>query len=478
MCAEITLQVVKSPDHYVYVEHCFYVDGSSVDSDFARIIDGDQFYVLRATSCRPMLWPSSSQRRLAMRVWFRTMMNYGPVIAVGILWASGALADDPPQVALDGTYPSVTVTTGGAVTKEVIYTGLIGPTGRFPARQHVNFNDDGEHKSCLDVTGDLFLTSELVVTNGVPGTWTPYPLYRDIYYQPWFSGGGWTMESQVGPNCCFYHECPANSPYLPGYNPSTGYCNSDCPILTPRALFESGSGLNNSGDLRLIDAHGGSSSDVLVILSRIDYYDGGVATRRIVVLRYARPGRWQEYNGYNVYNRSPGDLFNTVVEVNGQLTFPITEAVQHVSSDIGNASPGAVDASDLSLLAAHLGEDCVDYGFQPHFCDHLNNWFVDMNVDGKIDSSDLSCWAVDNQYAKYCGFAKAEPSNETDQILAWFGIVKTGKTIVQGGIAMPELAVVNSAQMQIAIANPYGYMDAVTAGAVKQSWGSVKTLYR
>jgi hypothetical protein len=70
-----------------------------------------------------------------------------------------------------------------------------------------------------------------------------------------------------------------------------------------------------------------------------------------------------------------------------------------------------------------------------------------------------------------------DPATSVDQQLTWFGMRRTGGTIVQCGMETPEIEVIDEAQMRRAIADPYGHLRRSTS-AQPVSWSLVKEVYR
>jgi hypothetical protein len=159
------------------------------------------------------------------------------------------------------------------------------------------------------------------------------------------------------------------------------------------------------------------------------------------------------------------------------LAHPHVRVVHFNTTDVSWASRGSVDGADLSSIAANLGKVAC-YGLSSEGGIPCGDWYADATADGHINGSDLSSWAYEHGHWQHCEISKASPEESTERILAWFGMRYSGQTEVVNGIEMPQVAVVNEAQMRRAILDPNGYRNSVTGLANGGSWTNMKTLYR
>jgi hypothetical protein len=380
----------------------------------------------------------------------------------------------------DGSVLSVTTSSGGNGAQHYYIGATIGLNwSALPDRQHVNWFTSGPNKHALDFHGDVYVT----------GPFTGRIVDHSWYY------GTWLVEPRIGIGCCYYIDCPDVGTWSHSFvSPRRNEDCTSCPLLGTNYvdlyenldLFEligPGTGKFEGGDLQIVDGHGGANAVQLLELEAIRG-SGENHQHYHLFFGIVPPGRYIDVASGQPVDRFPGDTFLLSFTADGipVSALPV-KAVQLVSTDISAASPGTIDASDLGSLASALGNCvsyCTDTGCQPDGSPDFCTWRMDVNVSGPgtyIDASDLSVWAAEVELED-CLLVKAgEPSNNINKILAWFGMMKTGETIVQpDGSVTPEIVIVDEAQMARAIADPYGYTT--QPAGLPQTWSKMKSLYR
>lgn len=327
--------------------------------------------------------------------------------------ASLAVADEFP-------IPTVEIESAAFDVQE-LYAGTIDVDWR-------NFPVPGSHYFSADYQFGFFITDRPIYLQRVTRSTDPPMFYTDenkfLAEEPWYNSSQlWQVEAQVDVginNARLYVECPSGSRFVGG-NVSSG------------------------GMLQLFDDFGGVMDAVSV---RITYTQGN-SIRRVIVIQFARPGKYYvpDINCFYCQCLHGCDLLLGGT-VQGQATIQGTamavpidvRGVQIVSVDSGAASPGFIDAGDVAGFASRIGQYT---SWEPNT---LNcNYDYVMNSPGpqKIDAGDL--W----QGGYNCVIPKA--TNEADDaslILAWFGIGPTGRDVIVPGLGLvPELDVLNRTAM-------------------------------
>lgn len=243
--------------------------------------------------------------------------------------------------------------------------------------------------------------------------------------------------------------------------------------------------LNSSGELRLIDVHGGIVTASTLYLLRVDF-EAEPTVGIFVVFGWAEPKtRHDDALGYEV-NLAPGDTWTRVTFVDGspQQCLVDIRIVEWVSTDFGGVSRREVDASDLSVFAAYFGQGNVpvrwgwETGESP-----TNSPNFEANVSPFGDSADYLDWSdlihMYQDLGKSCGLSKVGRHDDPMTIMRWFGFAPTDETVVWGpnGETGTKFVVADPEQMTRAILDPYGYRDQAAATSVVP-WGRVKEFYR
>ena len=266
--------------------------------------------------------------------------------------------------------------------------------------------------------------------------------------------------------------------------------------------------LTSDGRLRVKDIHGGVGSNTTIILHReiAGQQVGCSGTpppryRVVLGLGWAQPGIWPDRFNQEAL-RTPGTtyedakLYRWSTGTSSYIIRLDRRIVHWVSADVVPTTPGFVDSSDLAAFAAHMGEcvgwgpgsDCPpecsegcpeNYKFNLVPADDFQNGIVSRH----IDASDLASIAAD--LGKHCGLTSKADGFTKEDILAWFGMLQTARTIDVAGQPLPEIAIVDRTQMERAIADPYGYKNnpipkyTTAAPAAKRlAWTKVKNLFR
>ena len=267
--------------------------------------------------------------------------------------------------------------------------------------------------------------------------------------------------------------------------PPNQYGEGVCPF---RRMFESSSfPVDQYGNMSLVDAHGGASAGTWGQLEGLfairDTGEPGETTTSVFfVFGWTRPGRYGR-SGDPIQDYPPGtDVSFEFRHRYGPsvpsflLAYPHVRVVHYGTADVSWASPGYVDASDLTEIAHNLTKAaCFGLASEGGLPD-CGDWWADTNADGRINAGDLSCWAWENAHVQNCQISKAGQRESTAHILAWFGMRYSGKDVMSGGIEMPEVVVADEAQLQRAMLDPYGYRN--TSFGSPASWSNSKTLYR
>jgi hypothetical protein len=369
------------------------------------------------------------------------------------------------------------------------YGATIGENwSALPGKQAVNWLIDGSPRYALDISGDVYLTD-------IQGQ--PVGLLRD---QAWYDEGITFSAFPLSPAaCCYYTDCPDAGSW--GHSWNNPGRNQDCAAPCPNPVwgleqyenFNVGEGLSTApggkladGVLRLLDGHGGATAQHVLLLEAIrsGYPLPSDHTHIHLLFAYVAPGQYRDENTQEPVDRFPVDTFLlslNLIDLNFGIPV-MAKAVHHVSADIAGASPGWVDAGDLAAISSawsNCASYCTDTGCQPDGSPPFCTWRHDLNGNGWIDAPYLSIWAsqVSPNPAHHCALTKADPDDSLDRILDWFGMIRTGRSIVQFGQETPEIAVIDEARMQVAIANPYGYRTGPMV-IEEQSLSRVKTLYR
>lgn len=391
-----------------------------------------------------------------------------------------------------------------AASRIWVYTATIGTNwAGFPVRQYQNFRVPGTTGALpLDVTGHLYLTGrrELDV-NGVLQPWqsfNPPIAIEQLYWMHTPNTNrlvGLQADTMLGGACCFYSGCPFDNPTLPsfdgaGYQGCVGYL---CPWQS-RRLLDSTNGfpVTASGDIHLVDAHGGAISDTWVRLSGTGSIqenspiDPSINTTYVIYLNVARPGVYS--NGAQVFDVHVGDTVQR--QINHSYgpspssviaAFPIAIAVHMTAADVPYASRGFVDMADLGSIAGAIGKHPL-YGLfdEDTSCSGSNTctwWWNDLDGDGSVDSGDVARLAM--ELGTGCQIQKTSPDDSPANILAWFGFAYTGGMIQErNGVQIPAVRLVDEAQLARALVDPMGYRGRATASATNSGWGQVKGLYR
>jgi|CXWL01.1.fsa_nt_gi hypothetical protein len=418
----------------------------------------------------------------------KCIIGLAAILSLSSLTSALTASTLPNAVTLsDGTAMSLDMALTPVAGEHVLVLG--GTLGldwaAMPQKQHVNWILDGPNKGALDVTGDLYLTG--VSWDG--GVWADFQtpvLWNSLPY-----AGYYGLFPYQKYECCFYHDCPVLDGWSNQYSYETNLCVGFCPGYAVDVYdnFNSGDvvgmfpgGFFDNGAVRLLDGHGGVASIQLLVLEQIrnNFPVEGEHTHILIVLVYVAPGQFQDLVTGLPVDGFPGDLVKIRVNTAGFISYPVAKVVQHVSADIAGTSPGAVDAGDLASLATALGNCasfCTGTGCQPDGTPNYCTWRADINVDGSIDAGDIAMFVQEFVLADCATSKTAASPRELEQMLSWFGMETTGRTVRQWGMDTPETRIVDESQMRRAIADPYGYR---TRGAAIQSrsWSRVKGLYR
>jgi hypothetical protein len=380
-----------------------------------------------------------------------------------------------------------------------VYTATIGlDWAGFPERQYHNYLPPGILGAVpLDHIGRVYLTGRRELDeNGVIQPWQEFITPIAIDQLPWMNSAhlqGFQLYGFLGYNCCWYSGCPLDDPPLPAYQPSCGAgCYQGCVFANcsqvSRRMFEIEFPLDEYGNMRVVDAHGGSMSDTWCRLQNsfpIQEYpsEPAINTQVVIYLGWLRPASYQQSGDCLPGARIPywinhrfGPSPGSVMQVEARAI-----VVHHSTADVSWASRGAVDASDLGVIGGALGKPpCYGLGGEPSpGCTYQQcaPWYADLDANGCVDASDLSRLAT--VLGTHCTISKSDPQDDPARVLAWFGLEYSGRTLVEwNGAPIPEVRVADEAQLRRAVLDPYGYRRATASGAVGLPWGRVKVLYR
>ena len=345
----------------------------------------------------------------------------------------------------------------------------------FPHTQHISYANP------FDFTGIVWLTGH-AKSDVLNGLWQQYVTPRRMNYEPWITEEPnrifFIVGTRLGPECCWYSGCSALNPDTPVQNPNQ-ICNvSGCCVLgncPGRPLLESGTGMDIDGRLRIVDRHGGSQSDLWILLSNLFSYQGQ-NTQVFVSIHIVRPGPY----GRGYYYPGQQVPFKILIQnsIKNLTIEPKALAVHHSSSDISGASKGYVDSSDLAAFSQNLGKiPSYVYGGGCGAAAEPGCWYADLNGSGTIDATDLAIFSSELNGPECPDFSKVTaPGESKETILAWFGMAYSGRMINVGWTDLPEVVVVDYEQMQRAIQDPYGYRNLTPTQAIR--WSLVKSLYR
>jgi hypothetical protein len=248
--------------------------------------------------------------------------------------------------------------------------------------------------------------------------------------------------------------------------------------------------LTASGKIRLKDIHGGVGAKTFVHLQKCGAHQAEqCAFNYNIFVGWGRPKTQRDDLLDSNVDVTPGIFWNRRINYTygsgTYLGYAPMKTVEWVSADASWTSPRAVDAGDLSAMAAELGR-AVRWGFDsgepcpPPLTAPCPNFHVNFAPFGGsanyIDGADITAWAYDQ--GEVCGLSKVSDRGELAAILDWFGIGATGGTTAFGphGEVGPEYRVLDAAKLQRAITDPYGYRSNLASTSVP--WSQVKVLYR